>query len=71
MCGSRRRSCRARLELCPRPAATRPLVDHDVSALVAALAPDFYVAEDALRRAVRGLSSVNFIDNATMLKVDL
>lgn len=47
------------------------LVDHDVSALVAALAPDFYVDEDAVRRAVRGQSSVNFIDNATMLKVDL
>jgi len=47
------------------------LADHDVASLVAALAPDFYVDEDAVRRAVRTRTSVNFIDNATMLKVDL
>ncbi len=46
-------------------------VEGDVAALVAALAPDFYVDEDAVRRAVRNRSSVNLIDNATMLKVDL
>lgn len=46
-------------------------VEHDVAALVAAFAPDFYIDEDAVRRAVRNHSSVNLIDNATLLKVDL
>jgi hypothetical protein len=46
-------------------------VEREVAALVAALAPDFYVDEDAVRRAVRNRTSVNLIDNATMLKVDL
>jgi hypothetical protein len=43
----------------------------DVAAFVAALSPDFYVDEDAVRRAVRGHTSVNLIDNATMFKVDV
>jgi len=47
------------------------LADHDVASLVAALTPDFYVNEDAVRRAVRTRTSVNVIDHATMLKVDL
>lgn len=47
------------------------LVEQDVASLVAALAPDFYVNEDAVRRAVRSRTSVNVIDNATLLKVDL
>jgi len=47
------------------------LLERDVASLVAALAPEFYVNEDAVRRAVRTHSSVNVIDNATMLKVDL
>lgn len=46
-------------------------VEREVAALVAALAKDFYVDEDAVRRAVRNRTSVNLIDNATMLKVDL
>ncbi len=45
--------------------------DGHVTALVAALSPDFYVDEDAVRRAVRTCSSVNLIHNATMLKVDI
>jgi hypothetical protein len=47
------------------------LGDSQVAALVAALSPDFYVDEDAVRRAVRNHSSVNLIHNATMLKVDI
>ncbi len=47
------------------------LADHDVASLVAALTPDFYVNEDAVRRAVRTRTSVNVIDHETMLKVDL
>lgn len=46
------------------------LVERDVPSLVAALTPDFYVDEDSVRRAVRNRTSVNVIDNATMLKVD-
>lgn len=47
------------------------LGDAQVAALVAALSPDFYVDEDAVRRAVRKRSSVNLIHHATMLKVDI
>lgn len=46
-------------------------VEHEVAALVSALAPDFYVDEGAMRRAVRNSTSTNLIDNATSLKVDL
>lgn len=43
----------------------------DVPALLSALSADFYVNEDALRRAVRDRSSANLIHQATQLKVDL
>jgi hypothetical protein len=42
-----------------------------VADVVAALSPDFYVDEDAVRRAVRARASVNLIHHATMLKVDV
>jgi hypothetical protein len=35
------------------------------------LSPDFYVDEDAVRRAVRAHSTANVIHIATMLKVDI
>lgn len=44
---------------------------HHVSQLVAALSSEFYVDEDALRRAVRERSSTNLIHQASMLKIDL
>src|SRR5688572_28059092 len=47
------------------------LEESQVAPLVAALSPDFYVDEDAVRRAIRNRSSVNVIHNATMLKVDI
>ena len=45
--------------------------DTHVAALVAALSPEFYVDEDALRRAVRTRASTNLIHQETTLKVDL
>jgi hypothetical protein len=45
------------------------LRESDVSALLSALSADFYVDEEALRRAVRERSSVNLIHQATQLKV--
>lgn len=42
-----------------------------VPALVSAFAEDFYVDDEALRRAVRDRSSANLIHHATQLKVDL
>ena len=42
-----------------------------VPALVAAFTPDFYVDEEALRRAVRIKGSTNLIEQKTQLKVDL
>jgi hypothetical protein len=47
------------------------LGEDQIAALVAALSPDFYVDEDAVRRAVRAHSTVNVIHIATMLKVDI
>lgn len=47
------------------------LTERDVQALTAALASDFYVDEDALKRAVRAQSSANAIHQRTSLKVDL
>jgi hypothetical protein len=44
--------------------------DKDVPALVSAFAPDFYLDEDALRRAVRTRSNANLIEQKTHLKVD-
>lgn len=42
-----------------------------IPALVSALGADFYVDEEALRRAVRDRSSANLIHHATQLKVDV
>jgi hypothetical protein len=42
-----------------------------VPALVAALSGDFYVDDEALRRAVRDRTSTNLIHHATQLKVDI
>ena len=42
-----------------------------VDALVTALTPNFYVDEDAVRRAIRDRGSVNLIHQASQLKVDL
>lgn len=42
-----------------------------VKSLVAELAGDFYVAEDALRRAVQSGGTANLIHHDTQLKVDL
>jgi hypothetical protein len=39
--------------------------------LVAALETDFYVDEDALRRAIRAKSSANLVHHATQLKVEI
>ena len=47
------------------------LEEHHVPALTAALVPEFYADEDAIRRAVRTRTSVNLIHQLTMLKVDL
>jgi hypothetical protein len=47
------------------------LTEAQIPALVAAVSPDFYVDDDALRRAVRTRTSANLIHQATMLKVDL
>ncbi len=43
----------------------------DVPALVSALSADFYVNEEALRRAVRERSTANVIHQATQIKVDI
>ncbi len=45
--------------------------ESDIPALVAALSPDFYVDEGALRRAVRDRSSANVIHHTTQVKVDV
>ena len=47
------------------------LAEAQVPALVSALSPDFYVDEDALRRAVRERGIVNLIHQPTQLKVDI
>lgn len=47
------------------------LTDADVSALVAALADDFYIDDRAVRRAIRDRTSTNLVHHATQLKVDL
>lgn len=47
------------------------LAESDLPALVSALSSDFYVDEEALRRAVRSRSSANVIHHATQLKVDI
>jgi len=45
--------------------------DQHVAAVVEALAPDFYVNEGSLRRAVRERGSTNLIHQTTQIKVDL
>lgn len=45
--------------------------EDQVSALVEAFSADFYVDEDALRRAVRLKGSANLIEQRTQLKIDL
>jgi hypothetical protein len=45
--------------------------DGSVSALVSTLSEDFYIDEQAIRRAIRERSTVNLIHHATQLKVDL
>lgn len=47
------------------------LSEGDVPALAAALESDFYVNEDALRRAVRERSSANVIHQHTSIKIDV
>ena len=47
------------------------LDDSHVSSLVSALSGDFYIDDEALRRAVRERTSTNLIHQATQLKVDL
>lgn len=47
------------------------LDDAQVDAMVAALSTEFYVDEEAVRRAVRTRTSVNLIHHATMLKIDV
>lgn len=47
------------------------LEESHIPALVSALSADFYVDDEALRRAVRERSSANLIHHATQLKVDL
>ena len=42
----------------------------DIGPLVAALGAEFYVSEDALRRAVRERSTANLIHHQTSIKVD-
>jgi hypothetical protein len=42
----------------------------DIGPLVAALGAEFYVSEDALRRAVRERSTANLIHHRTSIKVD-
>ncbi len=45
--------------------------EFQISALVSALSADFYVDEEALRRAVRERGSTNLIHHATQLKMDV
>jgi hypothetical protein len=45
--------------------------DADVPSFVAAVAPEFYVSEVTLRRAVRERSTANLIHQQTSVKVDL
>ena len=47
------------------------VAEHHVAALVAALSPEFYVDEAAMRRAVRERGTANLIHHATQLKVDI
>ncbi len=45
--------------------------EEQVRALVDAFEPDFYVDEEALRRAIRTKGSANLIEQKTQLKIDI
>ena len=47
------------------------LDESQVPALIAALGDDFYVDEEAIRRAIRERASANLIHHATQLKIDI
>ncbi|MEX2273374.1 MAG: hypothetical protein WD690_18030 [Vicinamibacterales bacterium] len=47
------------------------LPEPQIPALVAALGSDFYIDEDALRRAVRTRTSTNLVHHATQVKIDI
>ena len=47
------------------------LQESHVAGLMSALSQDFYIDDEALRRAVRERASANLIHHATQLKVDL
>ncbi|HXW04202.1 MAG TPA: nucleotidyl transferase AbiEii/AbiGii toxin family protein [Vicinamibacterales bacterium] len=47
------------------------VLEEHVQALVEAFRPDFYIDEEALRRAVRVKGSANLIEQRTQLKVDI
>jgi hypothetical protein len=47
------------------------LRESDIPTLVSALSADFYVNEEALRRAVRERGSANLIHQTTQLKIDI
>lgn len=47
------------------------MVETDVDRFVAALGPEFYADDEAIRRAIRQRSSVNLIHQTSAIKVDL
>lgn len=47
------------------------MVEMDVDRFVAALGPEFYANDEAIRRAIRQRSSVNLIHQTSAIKVDL
>lgn len=47
------------------------LAESHIPSLVSALSAEFYVDDEALRRAVRERSSANLIHHATQLKIDI
>ncbi|MGH7286507.1 MAG: hypothetical protein ACREI8_00605 [Myxococcota bacterium] len=47
------------------------LRSEDVGRLLAALAPDYYVSEEAIRSAIAGNASFNIVELATVSKIDL
>lgn len=47
------------------------ITENDIGPVVAALGTEFYVSEDALRRAVRERSTANLIHHRTSIKIDL
>jgi len=47
------------------------LTESHVPGLIAALSPDFYIDEAAVRRAIRARATVNVIHQRSQLKVDL